>query len=57
MIDLKVKLMELFENLIPSATKYNVGYFSGRQSEKGRCYLEAMYSSSLLSEKGDSTMV
>jgi len=56
-IDLKVKLMEMFENLIHAATKYNVGYFSGRHSEKGRCYLEVMYSSSLLSEKGDSTMV
>lgn len=55
-IDLKVKLMEQFENLIPTTTTFNVGYFDGRQSEKrwicDKDDLEAMYSSpSLLGKK------
>ena len=56
-IDLKVKLMEQFENLIPTTTKFNVGYFAGRQSEKrwicDKDDLEAMYSSPSLSGKKD----
>ena len=55
LIGLKVKLMEQFENLIPTTTKFNVGYFAGRQSENrwicDKDDLEAMYSSSSLSGK------
>ena len=55
-IDLKVKLMEQFENQIPPTTAFSVGYFDGRQSEKrwicDKQDLEAMYSSpSLLGRK------
>ena len=56
-IDLKVKLMEQFENLIPTTTKFHIGYFAGRQSEKrwicDKDDLEAMYSSPSLSGKKD----
>ncbi len=33
-VDLKVKLMEEFENHVPPTTRFSVGYFEGRQSTK-----------------------
>ena len=51
-IDLKVKLMEQFENQLPITLTFNIGYYDGRQSEKrwicDKEDLEAMYSSPAL---------
>lgn len=33
-VDIKVKLMEEFENIVPPTTHFSVGYFAGRQSIK-----------------------
>ena len=33
-VDLKVKLMEEFEEQVPPTTRFSVGYFAGRQSTK-----------------------
>ena len=57
MIDLKVKLMEQFENQLPIPLTFNIGYYDGRQSEKrwicDREDLEAMYSSPALLGRKD----
>lgn len=54
-VDLKVKLMEEFESLVPSNTHFSVGYFEGRHSAKkwlmSRDDLIAMYSHLNLSGK------
>ena len=33
-IDMKVKLLEEFQELLPCTTEFSVGYFHGRQSVK-----------------------
>ena len=47
-VDLKVKLMEEFENCIPPTTRFSLGYFECRQSIKKWLVteddLKAMYS-------------
>ena len=56
-IDLKVKLMEEFEDQVPPTTRFSVGYFEGRQSTKkwlvSQDDLTAMYSSLKKSGKTD----
>ena len=56
-IDLKVKLMEQFENQLPITLTFNIGYYDGRQSEKrwicDKEDLEAMYSSPALLGRKD----
>ena len=46
-IDLKVKLIEQFENQLPTTLTFNIGYYDGHQSEKrwvcDKHDLEAMY--------------
>ena len=54
MIDLKVKLMEQFENQLPTTLTFNIGYYDGRQSERSdKEDLEAMYSSPALLGRKD----
>ena len=56
-IDLKVKLMEQFENQLHTRLTFNIGYYGGRQSEKrwicDKEDLEAMYSSPALLGRKD----
>ena len=53
-IDLKVKLMEEFEDQVPPTTRFSIGYFEGWQStKKWQDDLTAMYSSLKKSGKTD----
>lgn len=56
-IDIKVKLMEEFEDQVPPTTRFSVGYFVGRQSMKKWLVteddLDAMYSELKVADKND----
>ena len=56
-IDIKVKLIEEFEDQVPPTTRFSVGYFMGHQSMKKWLMteddLDAMYSELKLAGKND----